>query len=148
MFRNASQPGVEPDGRCQGSTTAALYLVDSVIGRFQDSRSRWTNSLRNVASIRRRNLCSDGIYVHLYDNSVLDWHLENGVGLKVAQKTNYPWDGEVQLPVTPAQPSNFSFYLRIAGWAESAQLSVNGKAYPGRSRENIWRSAGNGCRAT
>jgi DUF1680 family protein len=37
----------------------------------------------------------------------------------------------VQLPVTPAQPSNFSFYLRIAGWAESAQLSVTGKAVSG-----------------
>ena len=25
---------------------------------------------------------ADGIYVHLYDNSELNWHLENGVGLK------------------------------------------------------------------
>ena len=25
----------------------------------------------------------DGIYVHLYDNSELNWHLENGTGLKI-----------------------------------------------------------------
>jgi len=74
---------------------------------------------------------SDGIYLHLYDNSDLDWHLENGVGLKVAQKTNYPWDGKVEIAVTPAQPSEFTFYLRIAGWADSAQVTVNGKAVPG-----------------
>ena len=74
---------------------------------------------------------SDGIYLHLYDNSELDWHLENGVGLKVAQKTNYPWEGKVEITVTPAQPSNFTFYLRIAGWAESAQVSVNGKEVAG-----------------
>ena len=29
---------------------------------------------------------SDGIYLHLYDNSELNWHLENGVGLKVDAK--------------------------------------------------------------
>ena len=40
---------------------------------------------------------NDGIYVHLYDNSQLDWHLENGTGLKVTQKTNYPWDGGVDI---------------------------------------------------
>ncbi len=76
---------------------------------------------------------SDGIYLHLYDNSELNWHLENGVGLKVTQKTNYPWDGGVEITVAPAQPSNFTFYLRIPGWAESAQVAVNGKALSGKA---------------
>ena len=74
---------------------------------------------------------SDGIYLHLYDNSELDWHLENGVGLKIAQKTNYPWDGKVEITVTPDQPSDFTFYLRIPGWADSAEVTVNGKAVSG-----------------
>ena len=65
----------------------------------------------------------DGIYLHLYDNSELDWRLENGIGLKVTQKTNYPWDGEVEIAVTPAQGYGFYFHLRIAGWADSAQVS-------------------------
>ena len=74
---------------------------------------------------------TDGIYVHLYDNSELNWHLENGVGLKVAQKTNYPWDGNVEITVTPAEPSEFTFYLRIPGWADHAQVAVNAKAVAG-----------------
>src|SRR5580765_897739 len=74
---------------------------------------------------------NDGIYVHLYDNSQLDWHLEDGTGLKVAQKTNYPWDGNVEMTVTPSQPSDFVVYLRIPGWADSAQVKVNGTAVPG-----------------
>ena len=74
---------------------------------------------------------SDGIYLHLYDNSELNWHLENGVGLKVTQKTNYPWDGMMEVTVTPAQPSNFTFYLRIPGWADHSQVAVNGKAITG-----------------
>lgn len=74
---------------------------------------------------------SDGIYLHLYDNSELNWHLESGVGLKVTQKTNYPWDGMIEVTVTPAQPATFTFYLRIPGWADRAQVAVNGKAVPG-----------------
>ena len=74
---------------------------------------------------------SDGIYLHLYDNSELDWHLENGTDLKVTQKTNYPWDGSVEIAVVPAEASHFTFYLRIPGWAERAQVSVNGKALTG-----------------
>jgi DUF1680 family protein len=74
---------------------------------------------------------SDGIYVHLYDNSELDWHLEDGTGLKVAQKTSYPWDGKVEIKVTPAQASEFTFHLRIPGWADRAQVVVDGKAVTG-----------------
>jgi len=74
---------------------------------------------------------SDGLYAHLYDNSELDWRLENGTPLKVAQKTNYPWDGDIAITVTLAEPSEFTFYLRIPGWSPRAQVAVNGKAVSG-----------------
>jgi DUF1680 family protein len=74
---------------------------------------------------------ADGIYVHLYDNSELNWRLENGVGLKVVQKTKYPWDGAVEMTLTPTEASEFTLYLRVPGWADSAQVSVNGKSVPG-----------------
>jgi DUF1680 family protein len=70
----------------------------------------------------------DGLYVHLYDNSELDWRLENGVALKVRQQTNYPWDGAVEISVSPAEPTDFTFFVRIPGWTETARAGVNGKA--------------------
>ena len=73
----------------------------------------------------------DGLYLHLYDNSQLDWHLEDGTGLKVAQKTNFPWDGAADITVTPAKPTDFTFYLRIPGWSNGTQVSVNGKPVSG-----------------
>jgi DUF1680 family protein len=73
----------------------------------------------------------DGLYVHLYDNSTLDWHLENGTPLKFVQKTNYPWDGDVKLTVSPAEPADFAVNVRIPGWAKSAKVAVNGKAFEG-----------------
>jgi uncharacterized protein len=74
---------------------------------------------------------NDGLYVHLYDNSELVWHLENGTGLKVVQKTNYPWDGNAELTVTPERPADFVLHLRIPGWAEHSQVAINGKSVTG-----------------
>lgn len=76
----------------------------------------------------------DGIYLHLFHNSELDWRLENGTALKVSQKTNYPWDGDVEVTVTPARPAEFTFYLRIPGWSTGARVTVNGKAVSGPAR--------------
>jgi uncharacterized protein len=73
----------------------------------------------------------DGLYAHFYDNSQLDWHLEDGTGLKVVQKTNYPWDGSVEISVTPAKPTEFTFYLRVPGWSGATQVSINGKPVSG-----------------
>src|SRR4051812_48899432 len=74
---------------------------------------------------------SDGIYVHLYDNSELDWRLEDGTPIKIVQKTNYPWDGVVEISISPAKASQFTLYLRIPGWGENSQVSVNSKAMSG-----------------
>jgi uncharacterized protein len=73
----------------------------------------------------------DGLYLHLYDNSQLDWHLEDGTGLKVVQKTNFPWDGVAEIAVTPAKPTEFTFYLRIPGWSDGTKVMVNGKPVAG-----------------
>jgi DUF1680 family protein len=74
---------------------------------------------------------TDGVYVHLFHSSTLDWHLEDGTRLKLSQQTDYPWSGEVRLDVDPAVPATFSVFVRIPGWARSAQLSVNGAPVKG-----------------
>jgi DUF1680 family protein len=73
----------------------------------------------------------DGLYVHLYDNSVLNWHLEDGTGLTVTQKTSYPWDGTVEIAVNPAKPVDFTLFMRIPAWSDRTQVSVNGKPVSG-----------------
>ncbi len=77
---------------------------------------------------------ADGFYVHLYHTSSLDWHLENGTGLKLSQETNYPWGDAVTLAVTPAAPSEFSIWLRIPAWTSRATATVNGEPVPGEPK--------------
>jgi len=73
----------------------------------------------------------EGLYVHLYDNSQLDWHLETGQALKVQQKTNYPWNGDVELTVAPAEPTDFTLFVRIPAWTNTTKVAVNGKPVSG-----------------
>ena len=73
----------------------------------------------------------DGVYVHLYDANEMRWHLEDGTGLQLTQQTNYPWDGEVRLTVSPAQPAEFTVFLRIPGWSTKSSVNVNGRPVSG-----------------
>src|SRR5579872_5847770 len=73
----------------------------------------------------------DGVYVHLYDNSELNWHLHDGNGLKVVQKTRYPWEGEIAMEVSPERPAEFALYLRIPGWSAHSSVRVNGENITG-----------------
>ena len=72
----------------------------------------------------------DGVYVNLFHTSEMNWHLEDGTGLKLTQSTNYPWTGDVRLTVNPAHAANFTVFVRWPAWASSLDIQVNGQPYP------------------
>ncbi len=71
----------------------------------------------------------DGVYVNLFHNSDLDWHLGDGTGLKLSQSTSYPWSGDVRITVNPQRASDFTIYLRWPSWAPSIDVEVNGQPF-------------------
>jgi uncharacterized protein len=73
----------------------------------------------------------DGVYVHFYDNSELNWQLENGARLAIKQTTQYPWEGTVHLTVTPASAQEFTLFVRIPGWSKQNTDAVNGRPVAG-----------------
>ena len=72
----------------------------------------------------------DGIYVNLYHESTVSWHLEGGPALTLSQNTAYPWNGDIKLTVKPEKPFLFTVYLRWPQWAASADVMVNGQPLP------------------
>jgi hypothetical protein len=65
-----------------------------------------------------------GVYVNLFHTSTLDWHLENGTGIRIAQQTEYPWKGAVDFTVDPASAAEFSLFVRIPAWSDGTTVAI------------------------
>jgi uncharacterized protein len=69
----------------------------------------------------------DGIYVNLYVAGEGQMAIGDTT-VTIRQVTDYPWEGQVELTVTPQRPTTFDLCLRIPGWCDGAQLAINGEA--------------------
>ncbi|MDB6095364.1 MAG: hypothetical protein JWM32_2926 [Verrucomicrobia bacterium] len=58
----------------------------------------------------------ESLYVNFFAESEGEIALA-GTKVKVAQRTAYPWNGNVRLTISPRQAVNFSLRVRIPGWA-------------------------------
>ena len=60
-----------------------------------------------------------GVYVNLYGANQAGITLGNGKRIDMSQKTSYPWEGNIELTVTPESKQEFSIMLRIPGWVDN-----------------------------
>jgi uncharacterized protein len=67
---------------------------------------------------------AQGVYVNLFHASTLDWHLENGTAIRIAQQTEYPWKGAVDIAVDPARTAEFSLFVRIPAWSDGTTVAL------------------------
>ena len=58
------------------------------------------------------------IFVNLYAASETKLQLNGSTPIKLAQETEYPWEGRVKMTVATEKPAEFSIALRIPGWAQ------------------------------
>ena len=69
---------------------------------------------------------ADGIWVHLYGSNELETELSDGAAVKLIQKTDYPWDGDVQISLELAEQAAFTLRFRIPDWAAGVTVKING----------------------
>lgn len=76
------------------------------------------NITRFIASVPNYMYATEGndVYVNLYIQGSADIDAD-GNKMEIAQTTNYPWEGDVQITVNPKKSKSFSIKLRIPGWA-------------------------------
>ncbi len=63
------------------------------------------------------------VYVNLYVSSITDFDID-GNKVSISQSSEMPWEGNIQIEISPDTPTDFSLFLRIPGWAR-------GEAVPG-----------------
>ena len=76
--------------------------------------ARLVESLGNYIYAKNDN----GIWVNLFvgSNTIID--LKNNK-ITLVQQTNYPWNGDVQLMVSPQKKAIFALHIRIPGWVQN-----------------------------
>lgn len=70
-----------------------------------------------------------GLWLHLYVAGTAKATLPDGNRVVIHQRTDYPWDGGVELEVQTERETPFGLFLRIPGWAEEAEIVVNGQPF-------------------
>jgi DUF1680 family protein len=91
------------------------------------------NLARMIAEVSDYAYCvsAKGVWVNLYGGNVLATHLVGGAAVRMAEETEYPWDGKIVFTINEAPVKAFSMFLRIPGWCKGAAVTVNGRAFDG-----------------
>lgn len=103
----------------------------------QDAAERWPtwqcfccppSIARTVAGLNEWawGISGDAIWLHLFGTGILETSLDRA-RIQLAQKSDYPWDGRVDITVGAAPDSPFALRLRIPAWAAGATIEVNGE---------------------
>ena len=109
------------------------------------SRSEWfgtaccpSNIARLVESVGNYIYAksSDALWVNLFVGSSGSFALKNGK-IQVKQITNYPWDGKIQIAVTPDKQTEFDLFVRIPGWASNQPVPGETYQFLDNSSEKI-----------
>ncbi|MNK74373.1 Non-reducing end beta-L-arabinofuranosidase [compost metagenome] len=85
------------------------------------------NVTRTIAEVGNYayNISKEGLYVNLYGSNQLKTKSLSGEEIEIEQQTNYPWDGKITLKIVKAPKDLQNFFLRIPGWSQNAEVSVN-----------------------
>ena len=71
-----------------------------------------------------------GLWVHLYAQNAAKTEID-GKAVDLRLTSRYPWDGDISLAITPAQPQRFALHLRIPGWCQEWQVAINSERVTG-----------------
>lgn len=118
-FYNGVISGVSLDG--------TAYFYQNPLACYRDyQRQEWfdvtccpTNMVRTLASIPgyMYSISDEGVWVHLFDNSEVNWKLADGTPFKLNVETRYPWDGKVKLTIGLDAPKEFTLFVRVPNWS-------------------------------
>jgi len=124
---NSVLAGISLDGK-------EYFYVNPLADRGRHRRRKWfecaccpPNVARLVASLPGYfySLSEEGIWVNMYDENTARLRFKDNI-VRMVQKTNYPWDGRVEIALSLEHELDFSMYLRIPGWSGDTEASLNG----------------------
>jgi DUF1680 family protein len=128
VLYNGALSGISRDGE--------HYFYENVLeSHGQNRRWKWhycpccpTNIARMITSLGQYfySTKADEVAIHLYGENVAELSIGDTF-LRLRQKTEYPWNGDIRLSLGLDGPKRFTLRLRIPGWCRGAKAFVNGE---------------------
>ncbi|MEO5681643.1 MAG: beta-L-arabinofuranosidase domain-containing protein [Chitinophagaceae bacterium] len=69
----------------------------------------------------------NGLAVQFYTDGTITAKTGDGSEVSIIEKTQYPFEEEVNFSVVVPNQVNFPFYLRVPGWCKNPAVTVNGR---------------------
>jgi uncharacterized protein len=63
----------------------------------------------------------NSIFVNMFAQNTANIEIK-GQNIEISQKTNYPWEGKVEITLTPEKTEIFTLKIRIPGWTENEAM--------------------------
>ena len=90
-------------------------------------KSSGAMAIEELTDIAYTASANAGIVVNLFGPGSARLDMEQAGRVEIEQRTGYPFDGVVELHITPEHPARFGVSVRIPGWASEVTLRINGK---------------------
>jgi hypothetical protein len=128
VLYNGLLSGISQDGK-------RFFYPNPLASMGQHQRSAWFGCACCISNVTRFMPSVPGyvyaqnksdLYVNLFMSNKADIKLPAG-SVSIEQSTEYPWNGKVNIAVSPQKPSAFALRIRIPGWAR--QEAVPGDLY-------------------
>ena len=136
---NCILAGVSLDGKefFYHNVLASYPEANSFRKQYPASRQKWfdcaccpPNLARFLASLGNYiySQNDDEIFTHLYISGKADLNI-NGNTVSLEQKTDYPWDENIEILLNTEKTVAFTLALRIPEWCEGAVIKINDQIF-------------------
>lgn len=79
---------------------------------------------------------NDSLFVNLYISNNSKIKMKD-TEINISQKTDYPWNGNINININPERESKFTLKFRIPGWAQNEAVPGDLYSYEGNKTSNI-----------
>lgn len=89
-------------------------------------KSSGAMALEELPAIAYQQTAPNTLSINLYGPGNARFTTSAAGSVLLEQRTDYPFDGDIQVVVTPQQAAQFTIRLRIPDWTEQGALQING----------------------
>jgi hypothetical protein len=79
----------------------------------------------------------NGLIAVAYSPSTVNAKVNDGKEITIKEETDYPFGGEIKFTIGTLVPVKFPLYLRVPGWADSANIIYKGKTITGKAGSTV-----------